>query len=196
MLWMVDTPVTCNYDCDVLLPKTSYPYAVNMIMNGVEGARVEGEKWYPKVVYPYGRGRYQAQLHTSDEEVTKFINSKFDFEVFNKWRPYDAKFGFCQFFDTKTYKELGGENEGFISYGYEDDERHYRFAMITDAVARMDERVFHLEHARSKNSWFNNPHIEGNRKLWEKLKSCKKEDLKFYYENVGYAKERRAIPVA
>tara|TARA_B100001057_G_C22732973_1_gene904601 strand:- start:199 stop:1176 length:978 start_codon:yes stop_codon:yes gene_type:complete len=195
MLWMVDTPIVCNYDCDVLLPKTSYPYAVNMIMNGIENARVEGETWYPKVVYPYGRGVYQAQLNTNDEEVTEFINSKFDFEVFKNWRPYDAKFGFCQFFDTETYKELGGENEGFVSYGYEDDERHYRFAMITDAVARMDERIFHLEHARSKNSWFNNPHIEGNRKLWEKLKSCKGEELKFYYETVGYAKERRAIPV-
>ena len=195
MLWMVDTPVTCNYDCDILLPKTSYPYAVNMIINGWEDPSSESDElYYPKVVYPYGRGMYQAQINTTDEEVTKFINGYFDFEVFSKWRAFDAKFGFCQFFDTETYKELGGENEGFVSYGYEDDERHYRFAMLTN-VARLGERVFHLEHKRSENSWFNNPHIENNRKLWEKLKSCKREELKFYYENVGYAKARRAIPV-
>ena len=196
MLWMVDTPVVCNYDCDILLPKTSYPYAVNMILNGwLNPEKEDGETYFPKVVYPYGRGTYQAQLYTDDAEVTNFINNHFDFETFNNWRPYDAKFGFCQFFDTETYKELGGENEGFVSYGYEDDERHYRFAMLTE-VARMDERVFHLEHKRTKNSWFNNPHIEGNRKLWEKLKSCNRQELRFYYDNVGYAKARRAIPVA
>lgn len=196
MLWMVDTPVVCNYDCDILLPKTSYPYAVNMILNGwLDPEKEDGETYFPKVVYPYGRGPYQAQLYTDDAEVTNFINNHFDFETFNNWRPYDAKFGFCQFFDTETYKELGGENEGFVSYGYEDDERHYRFAMLTK-VARMDERVFHLEHKRTKNSWFNNPHIEGNRKLWEKLKSCNRQELRFYYDNVGYAKARRAIPVA
>ena len=195
MLWMVDTPVTCSYDCDILLPKTSYPYAVNMIMDGwLDPEREDGVVYYPKVVYPYGRGMYQAQIKTNDEEVSKFINEYFNFEVFQNWRPYDAKFGFVQFFDTETYKELGGENEGFVSYGYEDDERHYRFAMLTE-VARMGERVFHLEHARTENSWFNNPHIESNRKLWEKLKTCNRQELKFYYDNVGYAKARKAIPV-
>ena len=29
MLWMVDTPYVANYDCDILLPKTSYAYAIN-----------------------------------------------------------------------------------------------------------------------------------------------------------------------
>ena len=187
MLWMVDTPVVANYDCDILLPKTSYPYAVNMILNGHE--LEDGTKYYPKCVYPYGEGTYQAQLYTNDEEVTKFINQKFDFEVFQKWRAYDAKFGFVQFFDTEEYKRLGGENEGFIAYGYEDDERFYRFNMLSK-VARMNERIFHLEHKRTSNSWFNNPKIEANRSLWEKLKGCGKDELDFYYKNAPYVKTR------
>ena len=187
MLWMVDTPVVANYDCDILLPKTSYPYAVNMILNGHE--LEDGTKYYPKCVYPYGEGTYQAQLYTNDEEVTKFINQKFDFEVFQKWRAYDAKFGFVQFFDTEEYKRLGGENEGFIAYGYEDDERFYRFNMLSK-VARMNERIFHMEHKRTSNSWFNNPKIEANRSLWEKLKGCGKDELDFYYKNAPYVKTR------
>ena len=187
MLWMVDTPVVANYDCDILLPKTSYPYAVNMILNGHE--LEDGTKYYPKCVYPYGEGTYQAQLYTNDEEVTKFINEKFDFEVFQKWRAYDAKFGFVQFFDTEEYKRLGGENEGFIAYGYEDDERFYRFNMLSK-VARMNERIFHMEHKRTSNSWFNNPKIEVNRSLWEKLKGCGKDELDFYYKNAPYVKTR------
>ena len=192
MLWMVKTPYVCNYDCDIMLPKTSYAYALNLMKDGY--LEPDGNMFYPKVVYPYGFGSYQAQLYTTDEEVSQFINGDFNFEIFKKWRAYDAKYGFVQFFETETYKKFGGENEGFIAYGYEDDERHYRFATLT-RVARMNERIFHLEHKRSQNSWFNNPHIENNRKLWEKLKSCKREELELYYEHVGYAKARRAIPV-
>ena len=193
MLWMVKTPYVSNYDCDILLPKTSYAYAINLLKNGYKETP-ESEIFYPKCVYPYGFGPYQAQLTASDEEVSNFMNQEFSFEVFKNWRAYDAKYGFVQFFDTEEYKRLGGENEGFVAYGYEDDERHYRFSMLSK-VARMSERIFHLEHQRSKNSWFNNPHIEDNRKLWEKLKSCKKEELQLYYDHVGYAKARRAIPV-
>ena len=193
MLWMVKTPYVANYDCDILLPKTSYAYAINLLKNGYKETE-ESETFYPKCVYPYGFGPYQAQLTASDEEVSNFMNQEFSFEVFKNWRAYDAKYGFVQFFDTEEYKRLGGENEGFVAYGYEDDERHYRFSMLSK-VARMSERIFHLEHQRSKNSWFNNPYIEDNRKLWEKLKSCKKEELQLYYDHVGYAKARRAIPV-
>ena len=192
MLWMVETPYVANYDCDILLPKTSYAYAINLLKNGY--VQEDGTLYEPKVVYPYGFGSYQAQIYASDEEVSDFINGDFNFDLFKKWRAYDAKYGFVQFFETETYKELGGENEGFVAYGYEDDERHYRFATLSK-VARLDERIFHLEHKRSQNSWFNNPHIESNRQLWEKLKSCKREELKLYYEHVKYAKFRRAIPV-
>ena len=193
MLWMVKTPYVANYDCDILLPKTSYAYAINLIKNGYKETE-DSEPIFPKCVYPYGYGSYQAQITASDEEVSNFMNREFNFEEFKNWRAYDAKFGFVQFFDTEEYKRLGGENEGFVAYGYEDDERHYRFNMLSK-VLRLNERIFHLEHKRSKNSWFNNPHIEDNRKLWEKLKSCKKEELALYYEHVKYAKLRRAIPV-
>ena len=187
MLWMVDTPYVANYDSDILLPKTSYAYAMNLIKNGTP--REDGSTYYPKCVYPYGLGTFQAQIHTDDDEISEFINKKFNFEVFKKWRPYDAKYGFVQFFDTEEYKRLGGENEGFIAYGYEDDERYHRFNTCS-TVARMNESVFHLEHKRTSNSWFNNPHIEANRSLWEKLMSCEKPELELYYQNVPYVKAR------
>jgi len=187
MLWMVDTPYVANYDCDILLPKTSYAYAMNLIKNGTP--REDGSTYYPKCVYPYGLGTFQAQIHTDDDEISEFINKKFNFEVFKKWRPYDAKYGFVQFFDTEEYRRLGGENEGFIAYGYEDDERYHRFNTCS-TVARMNENVYHLEHKRTSNSWFNNPHIEANRSLWEKLMSCEKPELELYYKNVPYVKAR------
>ena len=81
------------------------------------------------------------------------------------------------------------ENEKFISYGYEDDERYHRFNMCSDVV-RINDTVFHLEHKRSQNSWFTNPHIEDNRKEWEKLKFYGKDKLEEYYQNIDYMKRR------
>ena len=189
MLWMVDTPVVCNYDSDIILPIESYINATNMISKGWVHPDVEnGEP--VKVVYPYGFGTYQLQCHVDDEHVTDFINSGFNFEAFNgRLREWDAKYGFCQFFDTEEYKKLGGENENFIAYGYEDDERYYRFNLLS-SVARITEQVFHLEHGRTKNSWFNNPHCEDNKSLWEILKVKGKKSLTKYYEEVDYIKKR------
>ena len=47
-----------------------------------------------------------------------------------------------------------------------------------------------MEHGRTKNSWFNNPHIESNKTLWETLKVLGSRDLEDYYENVDYLKVR------
>jgi len=140
--------------------------------------------------FPDGYGNYQFQCHVGDNEVTNFINSGFNFEYFNgHMRQWDAKYGFCQFFDTEEYKKLGGENENFVAYGYEDDERHFRFNLLS-SVGRIHEFVYHLEHGRTKNSWFNNPHCEDNKKLWETLKVKGKESLIKYYQEIDYIKER------
>ena len=189
MLWMVDTPVVANYDSDILLPIESYINSTNMISKEWVHPDVEGGQPV-KMIYPYGFGNYQLQCHVGDEEVTDFINSGFNFEAFNgNLREWDAKYGFCQFFDTEEYKKLGGENENFIAYGYEDDERFYRFNLLS-SVARLTEQVFHLEHGRTKNSWFNNPHCEDNKSLWELLKVKGKKSLTKYYEEVDYIKRR------
>ena len=189
MLWMVDTPVVVNYDSDILLPLETYINATNMIAKGWVHPDVENGKPV-KVIYPYGCGNYQFQCHVGDNEVTNFINSGFNFEYFNgHMRQWDAKYGFCQFFDTEEYKKLGGENENFVAYGYEDDERHFRFNLLS-SVGRIHEYAYHLEHGRTKNSWFNNPHCEDNKKLWETLKVKGKESLTKYYEEIDYIKER------
>ena len=186
MLWQVKTPVTVNYDADIILPIDSYILAQNLIVNGND--TVEGS---PKadVVYPYGFGNYQMQVTVDDNAVSNFLASNFNFQALGDMRRWDAKFGFVQFFNTESYKKWGGENEGFIAYGYEDDERYHRFSQLGE-VARVDDLIFHLEHKRTSNSWFNNPHCEDNKKLWEQLKFKNAEKLKDYYANVDYIKAR------
>ena len=184
MLELVETPVVCNYDADILLPLNSYILAQNTILKGYNGEDI-------KCVYPYGIGEFQYQLFIKDEDVTRFINSNFNFGAFQgKANLYDAKFGFCQFFDTKEYRRLGAENEGFVAYGYEDDERYHRFNTCSK-VLRLNDMVFHMEHGRTPNSWFNNPHIESNRELWQKLSKMTRKQLEEYYANPDYLNVRQ-----
>jgi len=193
MILEADTPIVVNYDSDILLPKESYLGAADLIRNGYYNPDFPDKDPEPiKVVYPYGYGNWQYQVTATDSEVSEFINSNFNFTAFKNTRQYDAKFGFCQFFDREEYIRCGMENENFISYGYEDDERYYRFNLLSH-VARLNDYIFHLEHVRSQNSWFTNPHIESNRKLWDTLKTREKEQLEEYYSNQSYLKARRTL---
>jgi predicted glycosyltransferase involved in capsule biosynthesis len=193
MVLMSKTPVVVNYDSDILLPKTTYVQAVDLILNGFANPNFPNAKPEPiKVVYPYGYGDYQRQVFYDDEQASNFINSNFNFLVFTNTRPWDAKFGFCQFFDREEYIRLGMENENFVSYGYEDDERYNRFNQLSH-VARIDETVYHLEHKRTSNSWFNNPHIEENRKLFEYLSRMSPDKILEYYTNQSYMANRGVI---
>lgn len=179
MLMEVTTDVVINYDCDILLPKNSYVHAYNMILSGKSD-----------VIYPYGDGMYQKQIFATDEIVSDFLNNSFDFKILEKKsRDYDSKYGFCQFFNTKVYIEGGMENENFVAYSPEDVERHYRFKKLGYNVGRIDDFVYHLEHSRSHNSWFNNPHMKNNMDLWEQIQMMSKNELKNYYTEQKYLKK-------
>ena len=84
------------------------------------------------------------------------------------------------------------ENEGFVAYGYEDDERYFRFHKLGYNVCRLDAHVYHMEHARTDNSWFTNPFIQNNKDLHDTLMEFDKAQLQEYYENQDYLKTRKA----
>ena len=181
MTMKADTDIVVNYDTDILLPKNVYSQACQVIRDGTSS-----------FVYPYGMGNYQFQVQASDEQVTNFINSNFNFLAFTSKRQWDAKFGFVQFCDRKEYIRLGMEIEDFKAYGYEDDERFQRFSRLSK-VYRIEDMVWHLEHERTSNSWFNNPHIESNKKLYEKLIKLKPKELLKYCQTQQYMRDRNII---
>ena len=81
------------------------------------------------------------------------------------------------------------ENENFKSWGPEDAERLYRFITLGYNVSRINDWVYHLEHARGENSWYNNPHMQNNKNLWESLQRMNKDQLKQYYTSQDYLKK-------
>ena len=179
MTMMAQPDVVVNYDCDILLPPESYEYCESSILDGTYD-----------VLYPYGDGNWQYQVFADDELVSRFVQD-YDFNILQeKSKVYDAKYGFCQYFNRAKYIEGGLENEHFIAYGYEDNERWYRFNTMGYNVGRLNAFVYHLEHARTANSWFTNPYIESNKNLYERIQEMNCDELKEYYSNLDYVKLR------
>lgn len=174
MTKMSETPVVVNYDCDIILPIESYVQA--------EAAITKGDS---DVVYPYGFGHYAKMVTVDDTIVTDFLVNGFSIDLLEGHsRINDARYGFCQFFDREVYMNGGGENEQFIAYAPEDEERAYRFDKLGYKVSRLETFVYHLEHSRTPNSWYNNPHMKRNFALWEDIQKMSKHQLAEYY-NVG-----------
>mgnify|MGYP003112824426 FL=1 len=180
MIMEAKTEIVVNYDCDILLPVGSYLSAYNSILDN------EAD-----VVYPYGDGEYQYRVMADDDLVSEFLSNDFDFSILEKKSTkYDAKYGFCQFFNREVYIEGGLENENFVAYAPEDVERFYRFGTLGYSVGRLNGMVYHLEHERTPNSWFTNPHMAENNEEWNKVQKMDSETLRKYITSQDYYQRR------
>lgn len=192
--------IVVNYDTDLILPLDTYTKAVEMLRGEYD------------VVYPYRYGNHGERkvnlgftIETQDnmdnfekdEFVSRFIkeydstcfDDRFFYYPSNQGEGW-AEYGMVQFFNRQVYIDGYLENEGFIAYAPEDIERHHRWQTLGYNIGRVDNHAYHLEHQRTQNSWFHNPHMQNNNALWEYLKTLSKEQLIEYYENQDYIKER------
>ena len=192
--------IVVNYDTDLILPLDTYTKAVEMLQGEYD------------VVYPYRYGNHGERkvnlgftIETQDnmdnfekdEFVSHFIkeydstcfDDRFFYYPSNQGEGW-AEYGMVQFFNRQVYIDGYLENEGFIAYAPEDIERHHRWQTLGYNIGRVDNHAYHLEHQRTQNSWFHNPHMQNNNALWEYLKTLSKEQLIEYYENQDYIKER------
>jgi len=201
MIMMSNTDIVVNYDTDIILPLSTYSKSIIMLNEGYD------------LVYPYRFGNYgerkvvldfkietQEDINNfQDNKIMKeFIESNYNCEYFNdKYFDYEshqglgwAEYGMVQFFNRQVYIDGYLENEGFIAYAPEDVERHHRWKTLGYNIGRVDNYAYHLEHERTQNSWYHNPHMQNNNNLWEYLKNLSKDELISYYENQEYLKER------
>lgn len=182
MIAEAKTEIVVNYDCDVLLPLDSYHEAYQSILHHTHD-----------VIYPYGQGMYQYQVRATDEIVSDFLQTG-NYEILNRHSNlHTSDFGWVQFFNRQVYIDGGMENENFKAYAPEDKERFYRFTTLDYNVGRINDYVYHLEHARGENSWFSNPHMTSNMQEWEKIQLMNKEQLKEYYSQQDYLKKYAGI---
>ena len=177
MLEIVETDVVCNYDIDVILPVESYVKAVSKILDG------ELDVAYP---YLFGISQFQVFQNLDRSSFEKSWDLSDILSHTDKINRYHSEYGHCIFFNTQGYRDLGGENEYFKSYGPEDKERGMRFMRCDKKVEWLGGDVFHFEHYRSNDSSPSNPNIDFNNYLFSKLSNKTKEELIEYYSSVEY----------
>jgi hypothetical protein len=180
MLSLVDTEITVNFDCDIILDPNTHLTARNKIKD-------DGYD----LVYPYNFGIGQIKI---GEKGRDKLNKSLDLSVLDafdgEWER--AEYGHCQYFKTQSYRSGGMENEGFIGYAPEDAERAYRFQRLGYKVCWLpDHSVMHLEHSRTFNSSSENPHMANNNALFEAIKKMGSMELVGYYVGSEYLKKYR-----
>lgn len=172
MLTTVKTPVTVNYDIDILLEPDTYRAAQKYIISN-----------NADLVYPYYNGFSQRMIY----DKKSLIASKHLFSVIAQ--SHNSICGHCQFFKTESYIKGGMENENFISWGPEDSERMNRFIKLGYQVLWLNNYIWHIEHQRGINSEEKNPHFWDNKRLFDQLSLLNATELKDYYNNVEYLKK-------
>lgn len=185
LLYESNTEVVCNYDADVLFPKSTIFNAYDAIISGKSDA-----------IYPYGCGAYQKAVTYSYETFETFIRSDLNVSSLDKYvRISSSTIGWCQFIRRSNYINSFMMNENFYSWGPEDCELYYRLNFLGNKVDRIQDYVYHLEHVRSDDSWFSNPNWRKNAELWNWIRMQNKESLIEYYTNQDYVKRRINVSI-
>lgn len=170
-------PISLIYDIDVLLPIKVFEELKTMILT---------QKY--DIVKPFNNPPGCVYIHQSNKQDLLEKSTKgHSFDIGNyQMKTHDkvgfAGNGFVVCVNTETYKSLGGENEGFLAYGPEDNERYYRFQTLDKKVGFLDNPVYHLEHFRTNNSSRSNPLFNANEELFKYIRNMSKSELSKYYE--------------
>lgn len=149
------TPYVFNYDADVIFSPWQIYAAVEKLRNGTD------------VVYPFD-GTVANVPRAALEPFFKTL----DCGVFagRSWPWMNSTYksvGMAVGYNKESFLKAGGENEGFISYGAEDQERYMRFQRLGLKVERVPGTAFHLEHWRGKDSCERHDSVKDNMALFE-----------------------------
>lgn len=153
---VVTTPVLVNNEVDVVIPRPQLLEAVRLVTAG------EAD-----LVLPYDHGVGVAaheRLALTGREVTAADAAH---RVRSPWHVI----GGCVVWSMAAFVAFGMENEHFVSWGLEDDERLVRVRALGGRVARVPGPLFHLDHRRGPDSSEHTIYHEGNRRELERIRS-------------------------
>lgn len=146
------------YDADIILPIESYVIGYNSL------------KEVTDVFYPFNN-KFIGINNLKTGTIIDFNNINGDVISENS-------FGGCFFIKKDKYLEAGLENENFIAWGYEDNERYERFSKLNFCISvYIKHPLYHLYHPPTKEANFNNPTIASQFQEYNKIKEMTKEEL-------------------
>jgi predicted glycosyltransferase involved in capsule biosynthesis len=173
-----NTPIIVNYDADVLLKLEQYKDSVEAIrQNKVD------------MIYPYN-GRFMDIFGPVLDTVMNTLSVETLQEKDGNCI-HPNSLGGAIFWNKQKFIEAGMENENFVSWGYEDNERLVRSQKLGYRVGRIDGPCWHMHHASSTNS-ANTSHKAyfDNQQEFQKVSNMTPVQLKDYVKTWGWVPKR------
>lgn len=167
------TNIVCNYDTDVIFSEEQYIESIEAINNG------------DTLVFPYG-GKFMSL----PKEMFYLVKEKRINEIkeSDMIMAHPNSLGGAFFFNKEKYTEAGLENENFISWGFEDNERVTRLIKLGHKISRVKGMLYHLDHDRTMNSAPNHLYYNNNISEFNKIQSMGISELKDYVSNWSWIK--------
>lgn len=133
------TPIIVNYDADVLLKLQQYKDATEAIrQNKID------------MIYPYN-GKFMDIFDKVLDVVITTLNVE-NLQMTDGNCIHPNSLGGAIFWNKQKFIEFGMENQNFISWGFEDNERLVRAQKFGLRIGRIDGPCWHMHHASSTNS--------------------------------------------
>lgn len=173
---LVSTKILVIQDTDVLLPVGQYTEAADKIIN-----------YGYDLVYPYD-GNFYNVTENVVKRISKELSVNFiDPKTCSNMRPEGNSVGGILFWNRDKFKECGGCNERFISWGFDDNEIYDRASILGKKICRCNGQLYHLRHSPSLNS-LNGSHqyYKSNEQEWLKVKNMSKIELINYIKSWRY----------
>ncbi len=179
MVREVRTKWFCIYDSDIFLTKEQLSETSKLINSDLKGNFLD-------CIIPYD-GVYQEMprkfidFYLKDLDKFKFKNFDSDHSLGHRFSRKDyVGTGGCVFFKTSSFLEIGGMNENFVKWGFEDDEVIYRMGYLGKNIFRLNNHgpIHHIQHASGN---FGHDHFhengENQQKEYMKIKSMTHGEL-------------------
>jgi len=161
------TPFVCNFDADILIPPIQMLKAIAMIRTNKAD-----------MILPYG-----GMAKNIIESKVPLIGKTLDISTIKENDTYEMNknaLGGAVLWNKQSFIKFGMENENFINWGYEDNERMLRAQKLGLKVFRVPGNLYHLDHHRNENDNFGQKYANHNADELNKVKKMKKDKLKEY----------------
>ena len=162
-----NTKLIANHDCDVLLDTSQISKAYFILQTG--GA---------DYVHPYDG--YFVNIPRRVLNVRMQNYNIPGINVAEHTNLGKGNLGGSVFWSKQVFFECGGENEKFVSWGFEDWERYVRVTKLGYNVARAPGPLFHMDHPRGPESGDTNPFYQDNSKEYDSIKNMTPDEIRQY----------------
>lgn len=158
-----ETPVLINNEADVLIPLDQLLEAVRKVADGDAD-----------LVLPYDHGVGVApgeRLALASRPITAA-------DAARQARSHWDVIGGCVVWSARAFVAFGMENEHFVSWGLEDDERLVRVRALGGRIDRVPGPLFHLDHRRGPDSTENTIYHTSNSHELARIRSLPRRALR------------------